>query len=303
MKRFFTVLLLILLLSGCGEQPDPESIVLETIPAQTVPAATALEETPALHPVFVRLEETEAEAAVLYDTLINDPNLTQADMNDLSHRIYMLWDDLLNEIWQQLKDSRSEEEMAPLTQAQRDWITEKEAAIHRAAATYSGGSLAGSSTSQQGAALTRQRVYFLAEILTGQPLAPAEAYDSLYPATTVTPLIQALFRPLAEGWHILDYDAFLRSAQELQLSVHEAEGLFEVADPDAPGSYLFGSLTTETGVFRIAQLGYCRVTDSGERRVRVDFEEDSQSYFISAAFWDDGTQVDTLQEMMTYLFQ
>lgn len=301
-------------LAGCGrEMPAPaetasaatratETVAMETtIPETTAAEAVAPETTADDYEIFDRLEETEAQAAQLLNRLMNDGNLTQADMNDLSHELYQVWDGLLNEIWGRLKETLPQEEMEQLTREERQWISLKEESIQQAAAAYGGGSLAGLAANQRGAELTRERVYVLAGLLAGQEISTPAEYNALYPSASLTALMQKLFLPLAEGRHVRDYDIFLRSAEEQGFTLREDEGIFYIDDPDASDSYLFGILAQEGDALLVSQLGYCRMTDSGERSVRVDFAEDTERYFISAVFWDDGTQVATLQEMMDYL--
>ena len=60
------------------------------------------------------LSYREKEAAALEDTIINDPNLTQAELNEKSHLMYQIWDTTLNEIWEILKRNLNEEDMSAL---------------------------------------------------------------------------------------------------------------------------------------------------------------------------------------------
>jgi len=109
------------------------------------------------------LEATEQEAALLQKKLTEDASLTQRDMNELSYEIYMIWDDLLNELWGVLKEHLDQEAMDKLLQDQRAWITQKEAEVKSAGEKYAGGSMAALVSNQKAAELTRSRVYFLAE--------------------------------------------------------------------------------------------------------------------------------------------
>ena len=111
------------------------------------------------------LEEAEKEAETLERKLQEDLSLTQADMNELSYEIYMVWDDALNELWKALKDSLDEESMESLLEEQRAWITEKEAEVKQAGEEVGGGSLAPLVSNQRAAELTRVRVYVLAGYL------------------------------------------------------------------------------------------------------------------------------------------
>ena len=107
----------------------------------------------------------EKEAAALEDTIMKDPNLTQADLNEKSHLMYQIWDTTLNEIWEILKRNLNEEDMSSLTKEQLDWIAMKEASMKDAGKEVEGGSLYGMVVNQRGAELTKERVYELLEIV------------------------------------------------------------------------------------------------------------------------------------------
>lgn len=107
----------------------------------------------------------EEEAAALEDTIMNDPNLTQADLNEKSQQMYEIWDLTLNEIWEVLKRNLNAEDMAVLTEKQLDWIAMKEESMKEAGAEVEGGSMYGMVVAQRGAELTKERVYELMEIV------------------------------------------------------------------------------------------------------------------------------------------
>ena len=96
---------------------------------------------------------------------MNDPNLTQADLNENSYRMYQIWDVTLNEIWGILKRNLNADDMAALTKEQLDWIAMKEASMKEAGAEVEGGSMYGMVVNQRGAELTKERVYELMEIV------------------------------------------------------------------------------------------------------------------------------------------
>ena len=112
-----------------------------------------------------KLEEAEQNASVLQQKLTQDASLTQKDMNDLSYEIYMVWDDLLNELWGILKENLDQEVMDKLLQEQRGWISQKEAEVKLAGEKYAGGSIALLVSNQKAAELTKERVYELAVYL------------------------------------------------------------------------------------------------------------------------------------------
>lgn len=106
----------------------------------------------------------EEEAASLENSIINDP-LTQVELNEKSQRIYEIWDGTLNEIWKILKRNLDADTMATLTQEQLKWIAMKEQSMKEAGAEVEGGSMYGMVVSQEGARLTKDRVYELMEII------------------------------------------------------------------------------------------------------------------------------------------
>jgi len=111
------------------------------------------------------LEYREQEALALEDSIMQDPNLTQADLNEKSHLIYQIWDTTLNEIWEILKRNLNAEDMEALTKEQLEWIAMKEASMKEAGKEVEGGSMYGMVVSQRGAGLTKERVYELLEMV------------------------------------------------------------------------------------------------------------------------------------------
>ena len=104
-------------------------------------------------------------AAALEDSIVNDPFLTQADLNEKSGQMYEIWDLTLNEIWNVLKRNLNAEEMKALTEEQLEWIAMKEQSMKEAGAEVEGGSMYGMIVSQRGATLTKERVYELMELV------------------------------------------------------------------------------------------------------------------------------------------
>lgn len=108
--------------------------------------------------------QTAEEAAAEVDTWLEEA-YTQADMNYAAQQKYLVWDEALNQLWQDLKEILSEEEMRQLTNEELQWIKEKEQAALDAAAEYEGGSLYPTIYYSTLADLTKQRVYELLELL------------------------------------------------------------------------------------------------------------------------------------------
>lgn len=111
------------------------------------------------------LEDAEEASGALEKKLFEDPSLNQAEMNMLSYEMYVVWDDVLNDLWQILKDTLAEEEMETLLEEQRTWIVDKEEEVKKAAEGAGGGSLASLVANQRAAELTKARVYELAAYL------------------------------------------------------------------------------------------------------------------------------------------
>lgn len=97
-------------------------------------------------------------------SLEND-ELTQRDMNIKSEELYKLWDDVLNYIWGELKNSLPETEFTNLLDEQRVWIEEKEKTVEEAGKEVKGGSMYPLVVNSESAKLTEERVYELYEML------------------------------------------------------------------------------------------------------------------------------------------
>lgn len=109
------------------------------------------------------LSGAEERAAALEERLSKAQ--TQGDMNEISGELYENWDDALNMIWGLLKETLEEDAMRQLTEEERVWIQEKEAAASAAGAEAEGGSLQALLVNDKVAELTKKRVYELAERL------------------------------------------------------------------------------------------------------------------------------------------
>ena len=170
-KIIVFVLLAALFLSGCdtNEVVERENLKnsenIQETAQETMQVTSESTEAPIDIDVQGMLAEAEEAAAALQKKLTEDASLKQSDMNVLSNDIYLIWDDLLNEIWAVLKDTLDENTMNALLEEQRAWITMKEGEVKKASDVYGGGSMAPLVSNQKGAELTRTRVYELAEYL------------------------------------------------------------------------------------------------------------------------------------------
>jgi len=116
----------------------------------------------------VKLAETSGAEI---DKLLEDPYLTQTDMNIHSYELFLVWDNALNTIWNILKANLDPETMAQLTDEEIAWIIEKEAAMEEAGKECEGGSIYPCIVNGVATEYTRERVYVLAEYA---KLIPAE---------------------------------------------------------------------------------------------------------------------------------
>ena len=174
--------------------------------------------------VHQTLEEAEKEVAALQKKLMEDPTLTQADMNTLSMEIYQVWDGVLNDLWKALKSTMEEGAMEKLLQEQRLWITEKEAEVKEAGEAVGGGSMAPMVADQRAAKLTRERVYELASHLGFEGTLitfTVEGLEEVVPATVFEGLHYTLSIP-TEGWEM--------NAPECWMSTGNGEVQFWVTD-------------------------------------------------------------------------
>lgn len=110
------------------------------------------------------LESVEETAKNLNDK-IQTEEMTQLELNETTEKLYQIWDDELNRVWNCLKSNLDEERMEQITAEEREWISYKESEISNAGADYEGGSMQAMIENGKGAELTKARVYELIEYL------------------------------------------------------------------------------------------------------------------------------------------
>jgi len=176
---------------------------------------------------------------------MEDPTLTQADMNTISMEIYQVWDGVLNDLWKVLKSTMEEGAMEKLLQEQRLWITEKEAEVKEAGEEVGGGSMAPMVADQRAAKLTRERVYALASHLGFEGTLitfTVEGLEEVVPATVFEGLHYTLSIP-TEGWEM--------NAPECWLSTGNGEVQFWVTD--------YAGEDVDSVLEKLAGVGYEKV--------------------------------------------
>lgn len=114
---------------------------------------------------YYKAYETCVEKSDEIEYSLQHDDMSQTEINLKSKDLYDLWDAHLNYLWGILKASLSEDEMSKLTTEEKQWITEKEAAMDAAAAEYEGGSIYPLIYNQEGVELTKKRVEELQKYL------------------------------------------------------------------------------------------------------------------------------------------
>lgn len=152
-----TILFTLMLISGCG---------------------TASEEVSGGKPDVVADKETKTEESVksLKDTYLEKLNQTKAEANALEatdsstyalkkveNDRYEIWDDLLNEIYDVLKEQLPTIEMEQLREEQRTWIHHRDESALKASEKYKGGTQEQLEYVAVLANLTEERCYTLVE--------------------------------------------------------------------------------------------------------------------------------------------
>lgn len=112
-----------------------------------------------------RLTYMEEQSDALEREIQENASLTQADLNVKSQELYDMWDSMLNEVWETLKQTQDAETMEKLNVQEREWIAWKERQIREAGEEFEGGSLQPMVCAQKAAELTRERVYELIAVL------------------------------------------------------------------------------------------------------------------------------------------
>ena len=106
-----------------------------------------------------------AEEIEEYDENYLQTANTQVDINRESGIVFEKWDDLLNEVYQYLKESMPQDEFEQLRQDEIDWIKEKEAAIEAAGKEWEGGTGEPMARNMTGIDYTRERCYELIDMI------------------------------------------------------------------------------------------------------------------------------------------
>lgn len=116
------------------------------------------------HPIAEKIENSKEISEHIKFSLESEI-LTQTEMNTKSYELYELWDETLNTLWIELKNTMPEDEFQTLLTEQRQWIAEKEDAVIKAAEDVAGGSMEALVKNLEAASITEERVYELYNLL------------------------------------------------------------------------------------------------------------------------------------------
>lgn len=104
---------------------------------------------------LVGIEEGLSDLQELYD------EGTTVSMTKAAEEKYNRWDDALNEIYGELKNQLTEEEMAELKKEQQAWITKRDETAEKKAAEFKGGTMEALELLSAKAGITKGRCYEL----------------------------------------------------------------------------------------------------------------------------------------------
>ncbi len=125
------------------------------------PTAAPAKSTSTKKEAFMRraqgIEEYEAELDYDY--------MDQNTMNTTSADVFSMWDKLLNDVYQYLKDTMPSGEFSKLRKDELNWIKKKEKAMDDAGKIAEGGSMEPLLRSSKGTEYTKQRCYYLISLI------------------------------------------------------------------------------------------------------------------------------------------
>ena len=147
--------------------------VYSSVPSYAVPeledvATPTPAPTPTPKPDYTKVREgyyNRAEAIEQYSRTYLEPAMTQHDMNRESGEVFQKWDDLLNEVYQYLKQILPSSQFEVLKKEEMTWISRKEKAMEEEEKAWSGGSGAPMAVNGVGISYTKGRCYELIEMI------------------------------------------------------------------------------------------------------------------------------------------
>ena len=112
----------------------------------------------------LNLADVEHNSKIMEERITSE-EMTQLEYNNLSGKLYQLWDNELNRLWKVLKETLNAEQMSTLLKEQRNWIKFKEQEVEAEGSQYAGGTMQSMVESMKAADMTKKRVYELYKLL------------------------------------------------------------------------------------------------------------------------------------------
>jgi len=119
-----------------------------------------------IYDIHARLAEVESKTAPLTKKVTEDVFMTQTDMNDMSYDIYMMWQELVDEIIVVLEEQLSAKEYEAFLEDQAAWELEREEAVDSYVSEFAGGSIVPLLANLEMTQHTKLRAYDLAKYFT-----------------------------------------------------------------------------------------------------------------------------------------
>lgn len=111
-------------------------------------------------------EEIGSVEAAYQEILSRDTtNYNQVEMNEECYEKYELWDNELNSLWEQIKETLDESAYESLLDEQREWLERKKLHVRACGSEAFGGSMQPMLESSGASDMTRVRCYQLAKVL------------------------------------------------------------------------------------------------------------------------------------------
>lgn len=125
---------------------------------------------------------------------LENPELSQADMNGNAEERYTVWLDAMEKLWSALEQTMDEKTMEDLMAAQLEWSAHKASVLKAETEELGGGSLTATVYYGTGAKMLEERVYALQHILEGTGVIPqVEVAGEIYPHSVVDTVAEAFF--------------------------------------------------------------------------------------------------------------
>ncbi len=113
--------------------------------------------------VYAKIAAAKSEAEAIEKKLTEDETLTQTEMNQLATELYTIWDNTMNDMYNELKDTVSKKIRESFTAYHESWLKDREREIMYVQIEYKNGSMATMAAMMKAAEMTEERVNSLKE--------------------------------------------------------------------------------------------------------------------------------------------